>query len=56
MAYKIETDHEGKTWKAIKEDTIETENGLEDELLAVFYNPHLAQIFVDTMNEITKKM
>lgn len=56
MPYKIEIDHEEEGWKVIKRNSIETEDGLEDETLAVFYNQHLAQIFVDTMNELDKKM
>ena len=50
MAYKIEVDHEEEAWKVINEDSIETEDGFEDELLAIFYNPNLAQLFVDTLN------
>lgn len=51
MAYKIEIDHEEEAWKVINENSIETEDGFEDELIAIFYNPSSARVFVNHMNQ-----
>lgn len=51
MAYKIEIDYEEEAWKVINENSIETEEGFEDELIAVFYTHSLALLFVNLMNQ-----
>lgn len=50
MLYEIKVNHDDESWEVIAKHSIESEEGAEDELVAVFYNKEQLKSFKKTLN------